>query len=80
MFGVRESKDPDLRMVVPAEDLFGENLPGGGPTSPPTTRIALAQERGSVLWTFDESLVRNAGSPGYPVRLVPPPDAGRHLA
>ena len=32
--------------------------------------LALARRLGSVLWTFDASLVRNAGQLGYPVQLV----------
>lgn len=32
--------------------------------------IALAQELGAELWTFDGPLARNARSPGYPVQLV----------
>jgi len=32
--------------------------------------IALAQELGAVLWTFDGPLARNAGGRGLPVRLI----------
>jgi hypothetical protein len=36
-YGVRESKDPDLRMVVLADDLFGENLWGRSHTLHPSS-------------------------------------------
>src|SRR5947208_10248690 len=32
--------------------------------------IALAQELGAVLWTFDGPLARNARAAGFPVRLL----------